>query len=72
MNKGTPVYSDAITVGNVADTHQPYSADELDDDLSEDDLFEENRVIDRSTKSSSTANLYFTALEVKKPLKESR
>ena len=68
MNKGTLVYADSVTAGDVADTYQDLSTlDSQSED--EDDI--EHEVSDNDfggREDSMTENMYFTALEVKKLL----
>ena len=68
MNKGTLVYADSLTAGDVADTYQDLSTlDSQSED--EDDI--EHEVSDNDfggREDSMTENMYFTALEVKKLL----
>lgn len=79
MNKGTLVYIDSMTAGDVADTYQDMSTlesqseDERDDDDDDDDDQHDgsDNCFNRDGVSM-TKNMYFTALEVRKLLTESK
>jgi hypothetical protein len=79
MNKGTLVYIDSMTADNVADTYQDMSTlesqseDERDDDDDDDDDQHDgsDNCFNRDGVSM-TKNMYFTALEVRKLLTESK
>ena len=77
MKKGTLVYVDSITAGDVADAYQGstwecQSEDENDDD--DDDYYESGNydVKRRRDEVSVNKNMYFAALEVRKLLSESK
>lgn len=68
MNKGTLVYADSLTAGDVADTHQDLSTlDSQSEDDSEHEFSDEDF---GRRKDDVTKSMYFTALEVKKLLTE--
>ena len=69
MNKGTLVYTNSLTAGDVADTHQDLSTlDSQSENENEDDDEHEDHFGIR--KDDMTKSMYFTALEIKKLLTE--
>lgn len=76
MTKGTLVYVDSMTAGDVADNHQDVSTLENESEDEHDDNHDDQYEGDDSSFSrdgeSVTRNMYFTAMEVKKLLTESK
>ena len=75
MTKGTLVYVDTMTAGDVPDAYQDSTLESQSEDESDDDDHYEGSDYDfrrRRDEVSMNKNMYFTALEVKKLLTESK
>ena len=75
MTKGTLVYVDSMTAGDVADAYQDSTLESQSEDESDDDNHYEGSDYDfrrRRDEVSMNKNMYFTALEVRKLLTESK
>ena len=75
MTKGTLVYVDSMTAGDVADAYQDSTLESQSEDESDDDDHYEGSDYDfrrRRDEVSMNKNMYFTALEVRKLLTESK
>ena len=74
MKKGTLVYVDSITAGDVADAYQDSTLECQSEDEDDDDYYESSNydVKRRRDEVSANKNMYFAALEVRKLLSESK
>ena len=75
MKKGTLVYVDSITAGDVADAYQDSTLECQSEDENDDDDYYERSNYDvkrRRDEVSANKNMYFAALEIRKLLRESK